>query len=106
MKGSVAVASSSQLSADAGAEIAERGGNTVDAAIAAALTSMNTEPGVCGLDGGGFATIWRAGEQPVTIDGYAAVPGLGLSAERLGEGGVEVFIEYGGGVNQEAHLTY
>jgi gamma-glutamyltranspeptidase/glutathione hydrolase len=98
MKGSVAVASSSQLSADAGAETAERGGNAVDAAIAAALTSMNTEPGVCGLGGGGFATIWRAGEQPVTIDGYAAVPGRGLSVERLGKGGVEIFIKYGGGV--------
>jgi len=99
MKGSVAVASSSQLAADAGAEIAEQGGNAVDTAIAAALTSMNTEPGVCGLGGGGFATIWRAGERPVTIDGYAAVPGLGLPTERLGEGGVEVFIEYGGGVH-------
>jgi len=98
MKGSVAVASSSQLAADAGAEIAAQGGNAVDAAIAAALTSMNTEPGVCALGGGGFVTIWRAGERPVTIDGYAAVPGLGLPSERLGEGGVEVFIAYGSGV--------
>ena len=98
MKRSVAIASSSQLAADAGAEIAERGGNAIDAAVAAVLISMNTEPGVCGLGGGGFVTVWRRGEQPVTIDGYAAVPGLGLPAGRLGGGGVEVLIAYGGGV--------
>ncbi len=98
MRTSVAVASSSQLAADAGGEIAERGGNAVDTAIAAALTSVNTEPGVCALGGGGFVTVWRTGERPVTIDGYAAVPGLGLPEGRRGEGGVEVFIEYGGGV--------
>lgn len=98
MKGAVAVASSSQLAADSGAEIAEQGGNAVDAAIAAVLTSMNTEPGVCALAGGGYVTIWQAGARPVTIDGYAAVPGLGLPSERLGRGGIEVFIEYGGGV--------
>ena len=98
MKRSVAIASSSQLAADAGAEIVEQGGNAVDAAIAAVLISMNTEPGVCGLGGGGFVTVWRRGERPVTIDGYAAVPGLGLPSERLGAGGVEVLIAYGGGV--------
>jgi len=98
VKGTVAVASSSQLAADSGAEIAEQGGNAVDVAIAAVLTSMNTEPGVCALGGGGYVTIWRAAERPVTIDGYAAVPGLGLPDERLGEGGVEVLIGYGGGV--------
>ena len=98
MNTSVAVASSSQLAADAGAEIAERGGNAVDTAIAASLASMNTEPGVCGLGGGGFVTVWQAGRPAVVIDGYAAAPGLGLPKERLGTGGVEVSIEYGSGV--------
>ena len=94
----VAVASSSQLAADAGAAVAERGGNAVDTAITAALASMNTEPGVCGLGGGGFVTVWPPGRAAVVIDGYAASPGLGLPRERLGTGGVEVFVDYGGGV--------
>ena len=94
----IAVASSSQLAADAGAAVAERGGNAVDTAIAAALASVNTEPGVCGLGGGGFVTVWPADGRAVVIDGYTAAPGLGLPGERLGTGGVEVFIDYGGGV--------
>ena len=94
----VAVASSSQLAADAGAAVAERGGNAVDTAIAAVLASMNTEPGVCGLGGGGFVTVWPSDKPPVVIDGYATAPGLGLPVDRLGTGGVEVFVEYGGGV--------
>ena len=94
----VAVASSSQLAADAGAAVAELGGNAVDTAIAAVLASMNTEPGVCGLGGGGFVTVWRTGEPATVIDGYAAAPGMGLPRERLGAGGVEVRIDYGGGV--------
>ena len=94
----VAVASSSQLAADAGAAIAELGGNAVDTAIAAALTSMNTEPGVCGLGGGGYVTVWQPGERAVVIDGYAAAPGMGLPIEQLGAGGVEAMIDYGGGV--------
>ena len=94
----VAVASSSQLAADAGAAVAERGGNAVDTAITAALASMNTEPGVCGLGGGGFVTVWPTDTPAVVIDGYATAPGLGLPSERLGTGGVDVFIDYGGGV--------
>ena len=94
----VAVASSSQLAADAGAAVAERGGNAVDTAITAALASMNTEPGVCGLGGGGFVTVWPTDTPAVVIDGYATAPGLGLPSERLGTGGVDVVIDYGGGV--------
>lgn len=94
----VAVASSSQLAADMGAAVAGRGGNAVDTAIAAALASMNTEPGVCGLGGGGFVNVWPADGPAVVVDGYAAAPGLGLPGDRLGTGGVEVFVRYGGGV--------
>ena len=78
MKVPVAVASSTQLAADAGATVAERGGNAVDTAIAAVLASMNTEPGVCGLGGGGFVTVWRTGEPAVVVDGYAAAPDSGF----------------------------
>jgi gamma-glutamyltranspeptidase/glutathione hydrolase len=75
----VAVASSSQLAADAGAAVAAAGGNAIDAAIAACLTSMTTEPGVCSLGASGYITIWPRSGSPVTIDGYADMPGIGLN---------------------------
>ena len=65
----VAVATSSTLAADAAAEVAERGGNAVDCAIAAAFVTMNTQPGVCALAGGAYVTIWGKGAAPITIDG-------------------------------------
>ncbi len=92
----VAVASSSQLSAQAGARIGELGGNAVDAAIAASLVSMTTEPGVCSLGGGGFVTLWAPDQAPVTIDGSIAMPGTGLPQEALGQGAFAVNMAYGG----------
>jgi gamma-glutamyltranspeptidase/glutathione hydrolase len=94
----VAVATSSQLAADVGAEIGRAGGNAVDAAIATCLTSTTTEPGICSLGASGFVTIWPAGGDHVTIDGYAAMPGLGLAPEELGLNAWPVDLKYGGGV--------
>lgn len=96
---SVAVATSSPLAADAACEVAANGGNAVDCALAASLLTMNTEPGVCALAGSAFVTVWRAGENPVTIDGNVAVPGRGLSPEQRGHGAVTVSMEYGGGID-------
>ena len=95
---SVAVATSSQLAADAAYEVAAAGGNAVDCALAAALLTMNTEPGVCALAGSAFITVWKAGSDPVTIDGNVAVPGAGLKDEQRGQGTVRVSMEYGGGI--------
>lgn len=94
----IAVATTSQLAADAAEEVAALGGNAVDCALAAALLSINTEPGVCALAGGAFITIWRAGDDPVTIDGNVAVPGDGLSKAQRGRGAVSVTLDYGGGI--------
>ena len=94
----VAVATSSKLAAEAAREVAAAGGNAVDCALAAALLTMNTEPGVCALAGSAFITVWQEGGDPVTIDGNVAVPGAGLAAEERGQGAVEVSIEYGGGI--------
>ena len=94
----IATASSSQSAADAAARIAEEGGNAIDGAIAAALVSMLTEPGVCALGGGGFVTIWVPGSDPVTIDGYVEMPGRGLPSDRFGRGVFDVTMEYGGGI--------
>lgn len=94
----VAVASSTKLAADAGAIVADAGGNAVDAALAAALVSVTTEPGICALGAGAFLTIWPAEGDPVTIDGYIEMPGRNLPPERLGGGRREVSMAYGGGV--------
>ena len=95
----VAIAASSEIAAAAGARIAACGGNAVDAAIAAALVSMTTEPGVVSLGGGGFVTIWAGGQEPITIDGNVSMPGAGLPAGQLGKGAREVHLSYGGGVS-------
>jgi gamma-glutamyltranspeptidase/glutathione hydrolase len=94
----VALASSSRLAAEAGLELAAAGGNAVDAALAAALVSMVTEPGVCSPGAGGYVTIWAADGEPVTIDGNVEMPGRGLPPERLGQGGRPVELAYGGGL--------
>ena len=94
----VAVATTSQLAADAAREVAGVGGNAVDCALAAALLTINTEPGVCALGGSAFITIWSAGDDPVTVDGNVAVPGKGLRDEQRRQGAVKVSLDYGGGI--------
>ena len=94
----VAVATTSRLAADAAREVIDRGANAVDAALAAALLSMNTEPGVCALAGGAFITIWAPGQPPLTIDGYVAVPGIGSDRAAAAEAALDVNMAYGGGI--------
>ncbi len=95
----VAVATTSAIAADAAREVADAGGNAVDCALATALMSMNTEPGVCALAGGAYVTVWAPGHDPVTFDGNHAVPGHGLAVDERGNGKVPVRLGYGGGVS-------
>jgi len=94
----VAVATTSQLAADGASEVAQLGGNAVDCALAAALFTMNTEPGVCALGGSAFITIWAPDSDPVTIDGNVAVPGKGLPDAERGHAADSVTLDYGGGI--------
>ncbi len=94
----IAVATSSELAAAAAEDVAAAGGNAVDCALAAALVSINTEPGVCALGGSAFITVWDADGTPVTIDGNVTVPGEGLAPEQRGRGAVSVTLDYGGGI--------
>ena len=102
MSSRLAIAASSELAAQAGAHVAEAGGNAVDAAIAAILVSINTEPGICSLACGGFMTIWPPGAAPVTLDGYVTAPGSSAADEKsLPEAerhAWDVHMMYGGGV--------
>jgi gamma-glutamyltranspeptidase/glutathione hydrolase len=98
----VGVATTSRLAADAGAEIAEAGGNAVDTAIAASLVSLVSEPGMVSLAGGGFLTIWpgndQPNDQPVTVDGAVAMPGLGSTLAPEQAAVRPVVLEYAGGM--------
>ena len=92
----VSISSGSEISANAGAAVADEGGNAVDAALAAALVSMVTDLGVMAPGASGFITIWSPQKEPIVIDAYAEMPGRGLSSERFDQGRKEVFFDYGG----------
>ncbi|HET7017297.1 MAG TPA: gamma-glutamyltransferase [Streptosporangiaceae bacterium] len=75
----IAISAPNQLAAQAGAALAAAGGNAADAAVAAAMVAATTEPGMTSLGGAAYATIrLPGGSRVLTIDGGAAVPGLGL----------------------------
>jgi gamma-glutamyltranspeptidase/glutathione hydrolase len=81
--------------------VAELGGGAVDAAIAAMLVAMVNEPGMVSLGGGAFATVLPpgAGSEPVTVDGYVAMPGLGRRAGAGVPSVIDAYNSYGGGIS-------
>jgi gamma-glutamyltranspeptidase/glutathione hydrolase len=93
----VTLAASSRASADAGAAMAARGGNAVDAAVAATLVSMCTDPGMVDASAGAYLAVWPLGGEPEVIDGFAAMPGRGTPGASRQVGGAEITMEYGGG---------
>jgi gamma-glutamyltranspeptidase/glutathione hydrolase len=94
----VTIAASSKVAADAAAYVADRGGNAVDAALAATLTSLCVDVGLVAPAGSGFIHVWPRDEKPVLIDAYAEVPGRGLGSDHLSARGDAIYMEYGGGV--------
>jgi gamma-glutamyltranspeptidase/glutathione hydrolase len=94
----VAVAAPSAVALRAGLEAAEEGGNAVDAAIAATLVTLSTEPGIVSLMGGAYVNIWPAGGDAVVIDGNVEMPGRGLDSSAFGHGVRHVSTNYGGGI--------
>jgi gamma-glutamyltranspeptidase/glutathione hydrolase len=71
------VAAGHPLTAAAGADALRAGGNAVDAALAALLTSFVTEPLLTGLGAGGYMLVAPPGAPPVLLDFMVAAPGSG-----------------------------
>ncbi len=69
-----AAASVEKLATQAAIDILRRGGNAVDAAVAAAGVLGVTEPFSCGVGGGGFMVVRTAGGAVTTIDGRETAP--------------------------------
>ncbi len=67
----------------------------MDAAIAAMVTAMCTDPGVIAPGGGGFIVVSEPGSHPVVIDAYVEMPGRNAPEDAWGNG-TPVFMKYGG----------
>src|ERR1700752_2413738 len=81
------VAAGHPLTAKAGARVLREGGNAVDAAVAAMLTSFVTEPLLTGLGAGGYMLVAGAGTAPELLDFCVQAPtraGDGSEAELHG----------------------
>jgi gamma-glutamyltranspeptidase/glutathione hydrolase len=88
-----AVATVSAQASHAAIEILNKGGNAVDAAVAAAATLGVTDPFSCGIGGGGFMVIYLAKDQRViTIDHRENAPSAFTPAVFL-ENGKEIDFE-------------
>jgi gamma-glutamyltranspeptidase/glutathione hydrolase len=74
------VAAGHPASAAAGAAALQAGGNAVDAAVAAVLTSFVAEPLLAGLGAGGYLLVAPPGQEPLLLDFFVETPGRGAGA--------------------------
>ena len=77
MTGRGVVAAGHPESAAAGAAVLRAGGNAVDAAVAAVLTSFVAEPLLTGLGSGGYLLVVPPGGEAVLLDFFVETPGRG-----------------------------
>jgi gamma-glutamyltranspeptidase/glutathione hydrolase len=68
------VAAGHPLTAEAGAQVLREGGNAVDAAVAAMLTSFAAEPLLTGLGAGGYMMVAGGDQQPALLDFFVQAP--------------------------------
>src|SRR5271167_4717458 len=67
------VAAGHPLTAEAGARVLREGGNAVDAAVGAMLTSFAAEPLLTGLGAGGYMLV-AGGDEPTLLDFFVEAP--------------------------------
>src|SRR5579871_4051512 len=79
------VAAGHPRSAQAGADVLRAGGNAVDAALGAVLTSCVCEPLLTGLGAGGYMLIAHPERSPVLLDFFVEAPGRGADASQRAE---------------------
>jgi gamma-glutamyltranspeptidase/glutathione hydrolase len=77
------IAAGHPLSAQAGADAMRSGGNAVDCALAAMLTSYACEPLLTSLGAGGYMLVVEPGEEPVLLDFFIEAPGRGANVGAL-----------------------
>jgi gamma-glutamyltranspeptidase/glutathione hydrolase len=95
----VAIASESPYTVEAGAALAEAGGNAVDIAVGAALAATVSESLMCSLGGSAFINLKLPGGEPELIDGADAMPDIPESALEAGSGAWrQALIPYGDGI--------
>ncbi|MDP8967099.1 MAG: gamma-glutamyltransferase [Actinomycetota bacterium] len=97
------VAAGHPLTAEAGAQVLREGGNAVDAAVAAMLTSWVAEPLLTGPGAGGYMLVAQPPEQPVLLDFFVAAPGFGFRGEDRAPL-VPVEVDFGGDARQVFHV--
>ena len=81
------VATSHTLAAEAGVDILKRGGNAIDAAIAANAVLGVVEPMSCGIGGDLFAIVWDAKSKKLYGLNASGRSPLGISRELIRERG-------------------
>ena len=75
------VATQHALASEVGADVLRRGGNAVDAAVAAGLALGTVEPWMSGIGGGGYMTIYPAAEHRVRVVEFGMRAPLAAVAE-------------------------
>ena len=96
------VAAGHPVTAEAGARVLRNGGNAVDAAVAAMLTSWVAEPLLTGPGAGGYMLVAGAGAPPTLLDFFVAAPGEGADTSRRAHL-VRTEVDFGG-VAQDLHV--
>ena len=77
------VATSHTLAAEAGVDVLKRGGNAIDAAIAANAVLSVVEPMSCGIGGDLFAIVWDAKSKKLYGLNASGRSQLGISRELI-----------------------
>jgi gamma-glutamyltranspeptidase/glutathione hydrolase len=81
-----AVATAHPLATDAAVRVLRDGGNAADAAVAAAFALSVVEPQGSGIGGGGFALVYVAREERVTVLDFREVAPAASTAEMFAPG--------------------